>query len=186
MMTILITFILTTLATVLFLLCNFKVYKDNAYVARYINTNVPRNIDRLIIGDYCDVSFFEKSNIIVTKLSPSKQSDQSIVLLSKRLYSLLDEHNGILTVVQKKGQRKHEGISVFDIPYLHENTIADLGLGGLRKLSKLPFLFDFINSLKIFLKIERKVKLEKKECPIQELVIFCKSRNINLEYYEAV
>ena len=168
-----------------FLYLNVIVYRRNAYISRHINTDIPRNIDRLIIGDYCDPSFLTKDIKSVCRLSPTRQSDQSIVLVSKRLFSLLNEKTGILTIVQKERNYKAntKGISVYDIPYLHENTIADLGLSWMRYPSRLPLLFGLSGGLKLLLQIKGSSNLTKTNCPINEIVSFCKSRNIKIEYY---
>lgn len=182
-MLILIAIILVFLFGLVCMYLNIVVYKKNAYIARHINTEVPRNIDRLIIGDFCNTEELVKDKVCVCKQSPIRLSNEAIVILAKRLFSLLDENSGILTIVQKSGKHQATGVNVFDLPYLHENTIADLRLEKKRKLCKFPLLLSPIGSLRILLKCKGSSNLTKEACPIDSLVSFCELRNIKLEYY---
>lgn len=175
--------VLLFLFLVLFLYMNARVYLKNAYIARRINSGVERNVQRLVIGDWCNPNQIVGDYRCINYLSPSSQSEMVTTLLTKRLFSLLDESDGVLVIIRNSNNRKKQGVSVFEIPYLHENTLSDLNIKWMWTLCKLPFLFDIKGSCRVLSGVKMESSFVKAECPISELVDFCKSRNIKLEYY---
>lgn len=159
------------------------IYLKNANIARRINSGVERNVQRLVLGDWCNPQSLIGDNSSVIHLSPALQSEEVSSLLVKRLYSLLDEEAGVLIIVRKKNNAKKKGASVFDIPYLHENTLSDMRKLWMWNFCKLPFLFNVIGSIRLLFDINKSNNFIKGECPIQDIVSFCKKRNIKLEYY---
>lgn len=176
-------FFVVVIVLFLFAYFNLVVYFRNAYVARHINSNIERNVERLVIGDWCNPDKLIKNKKSIIYLSPSPQSEQATSLFVKRLFSLLDEDKGVLVIVKKCDSKKKKGISVFDIPFMHENTLADMGKQWMKRFCKIPFIFDFCGSLKVLTRINRSNQFIKAECPISEIKSFCQKRNIRIDYY---
>ena len=173
-------YVFTTLF-LLFLFVNIWAYRKFSYNASHLFTTIGRNYEKLVIGDDCDLSTVLDGKRSILFMSPQPRSMQAVEFLVKRLYSLLDEEKGELIIVMKRPD-KNKGINVFDIPYLHENTLNDCGLTKMRYLCRLPLLFSFLGTIKLFLGISKDKPIEiKLDNP--ELVMFCESRHIKFKFY---
>lgn len=169
---------------IVFLLLNFIVYRKNAFYATHMFTTVSRNYKYLIVGDDCDYKKLLEGDTNIAFLSPVTQSSYATFEFVRRLYSLLDENNGTLLMVKRNYEDTKKEISVFDVPYLHENTLNKLGKGRMRIWCHLPFLFNPIGSLKVLFEKRNKSIPVECECPNQEINQFCESRNIKVKYYK--
>lgn len=173
---------ITFLIAIIMLLVNKNVYDKAAFNSTHLFTTIDRNYDYLVIGDYCDISNYERQGKTIAYLSPKLRSMEAIELLVMRLYSLLDEEKGELIIIKdKKG--KSSKISVFDIPFLHEITLNKLGLSKMKYLCRLPLLFAPIGSIRLLLSIRRKGILQESKCPSEKLAAFCESRHIKYKFY---
>lgn len=167
---------------VLFLFANLYVYKKNAYVATHMFTTIDRNYNYLVIGDDSKIRITLNGKCLYV-LSPSNRSQFCVELLIKRLYSLIDEDKGKI-IVCVNNPNKAKGISVFDYPFLHENTLRILNVKFAKVKMRLPFLLDFVSSIKVLIGLKSKGNFELIGCPSNDISEYCRTRNIKLEYYK--
>lgn len=174
------------LAGILFLLfwLNNYVYKKTAYNAIHLFSSVGRNYKKLIIGEACDVKQIvgDEPNYIFF-LSPGKRSIQITIELVKRLYSLLDEDSGELYIVLDPKAKDIHGVSVFDIPYLHDITLKSLDIQNKKLLCRFPLFLEPMASIKFLLNRSPHFKLIEGVFPSEDLAVFCKERNIIIHFY---
>lgn len=107
-----------------------------------------RNVDFLVIGDYCNVrEFIPEGSTVVRICAPGRGYCSSWQLL-RHTHSILKENGG--TVIMAIGKSK-KNFLLFDIPFLHTITIKKYHLEGLCKRSKMPFYFAPFDSLNFLL-----------------------------------
>lgn len=136
-----------------------------------------RNVDYLIIGEYCKTSLLPitKEDSYIEILSPARSYEASYQIL-RHTHSILKEGGTVIISVGKK----KKGYTVFDIPFFHEITIKELKLNRLKKMSHIPFLFSPLRSIKLIIgQEEHNMHLNTKGVP-SELRAFCEERNYNL------
>ena len=171
------------IAIILFVIANLYTYNKIAYNATHMFTTVKRNYKYLIIGDECNINnLVEEEKNYIYFLSPINRTLYANYELIRRLYSLLDEEKGILILVMKKKTRIQKSLCVFDIPYIHEYTLNNLGMGKMKLLCHFPILFSPAGCIKLFYIKKRDSKFEVAECPSKEIIQFCRDRNINLQF----
>ncbi|WP_440440937.1 hypothetical protein [Phocaeicola coprocola] len=170
-----------TILFVLFLLINLLAYRKFSFIATHLFTTIGRNYERLIIADNCDLSSLTKDFYYLSFISYESRSIQAVNLLVKRLYSLLDEKKGELIIVMRK-PKKTKGIAVADIPYFHENTLADLDKQYMKYFCRLPLLFNPLATIKLFINVSKRKPVESILYD-NELKHFLDSRNIKYKFY---
>ena len=154
-----------------------------SYNATHLFTTIDRNYLCLVIGDDCvEAGKFEKEEKCITFLSPVPRSMECVTILVKRLYSLLDETHGELIIMKRKVEPDRK-FSVFDVPYIHENTLHILGIERMKYACRMPLLFSPIGSIKLLLNVKMKGEIQRVSCPSDELIRFCESRNIKYKFY---
>lgn len=159
---------------------NIYLFLKNSYVARHLFSDVGRNYAYLVIGELVDLKdVLPQIKESISIMAPNRSLGASFELI-KRLYSLLDENKGVLIVLVNKNEIYSRKISAFDLPYLHEVTLNELHIKHSKYKELLPFVFSFIPSILFFIKGMRKRKIEDTECPMGDIVDFCKKRNIKL------
>lgn len=163
---------------ILFLIANHFIYKKLAYNAIHLFSTIDRNYEYLVIGDWCDIENIVKGSKFISFLSPEKRSPYIILELIKRLYSLLDEKKGTIVIVLNKKHSNKKRFSVFDIPFLHEITLKNKGIGWMKYAVRLPLLFNPYRCLLLFR--NKRVDFEEVECPFPEISKFCNDRGVRL------
>ena len=163
---------------------NLWVYKKSSYNATHMFSTIGRNYKYLVIGDQCDYQNVIGDDNSIAFLSPIPQSNYATYEFVRRLYSLLDEEYGTLVITKFENNNNETRISVFDVPYLHENTLSQLGKQRMKLLCRLPFLYSPIGSFKVLWGIKCNKIPEITNCPLGNIVAFCESRNIRLKYYK--
>lgn len=172
-----------TIMGILFLALNLAVYKKMAYNANHLFTTIERNYKYLIIGDNCDYTDIVGQESCIKFLSPVKRSDQSIEILAKRLYSLVDEEKGTIILCTNE-QNRELGIDIFDVPYIHENDLRKLGIFKLKYLCRLPIFFYPIGCAKLLFMSPNSVKPKLITTGYSEIREFFNKRNIKLSIYK--
>jgi hypothetical protein len=145
-------------------------------IAPFYSRSMIRNVDYLIIGDICDPSTFlpEKSTYIYIG-RPNRGFVVSYQIL-RHTHSILKDKGGEVVFVIKSNCLKSEEFSVFDIPFLHNTTIKELGLEKIVRRNRWPLIFEPIISVKFIM--NRNCSIFKCiDCPDEEIITFCRDRN---------
>lgn len=167
------------LLLVLSLYINQIVYQKNTYNARHLFDSIGRNYDYLVIGELCDISSeLPKDKTSISFLAPNRCVYGSFMLL-QRLYSLLKEDEGTFILVANTSQKR---ISIFDIPYIQKYTLKQMSIFFKKYLSYFPLFYSPIDSLKILFNHKKKGNLKEEVLSDNDIINFCKSRNIKIIY----
>lgn len=167
------------LLLVLSLYINQIVYQKNTYNARHLFDSIGRNYDYLVIGELCDISSeLPKDKTSISFLAPNRCVYGSFMLL-QRLYSLLKEDEGLFILVANTSQKR---ISIFDIPYIQKYTLKQMSIFFKKYLSYFPLFYSPIDSLKILFNHKKKGNLKEEVLSDNDIINFCKSRNIKIIY----
>lgn len=140
-----------------------------------INSNI-RNVDYLIIGDYCDVKNYVPRGKTYVKLFAPGRSYEAAFQLLRHTHSILKEVGGTVVMTIGKGKKSY---TVFDIAFFHEITIKKNNLQLLKKLSHFPLLIEPFNSLKFLREGIQSNYISTEDVP-PELRTFCVERSYRL------
>ena len=134
--------------SILFFL-NWAVVKKNNNQKNPLNVYSDiRNVDYLVIGEYCDVGkIIPGGKTCVRILAPRRSYEASYQIL-RHTHSILKEEGGTVIICAEKMERKY---SVFDIPFFHPITIKKLNLERLKTMSYAPLLFSPVNALRFLI-----------------------------------
>ena len=136
-----------------------------------------RNVDYLVIGDYCDVKKYIPEGMTHLELFAPGRSYEAAFQLLRHTHSILKEDEG--TVVMAIGEGK-KSYTVFDIVFFHEITIKKYGLERVRKMAHFPLIAEPINSLKFLIEWgTKRAYTVSKDIP-SELRTFCDERRYRL------
>lgn len=169
-----------TLLLLGFLLINIIVYRKFSYIATHLFSSIGRNYHQLIIADSCNLDSI-LSGRYLTLISPMPRSMQAVTLMVQRMYSLIDEEQGELIIVMHKPY-KAKGVKVFDVPYMHENTLSDLHMNAMKYFCRLPLLFNPFASLKLLMGKSKSLPVEA-TLDNKALKEFLDTRNIKHKFY---
>lgn len=170
-------FLLVSIFAIIFICNRFVKIKCSHQLPNIFNLD-NRNYDILVIGDIFWFDYdFEKKKVL--SIAAPGRTFYASVLILERLHSLLKEGQGrVIFVIKKKNLIKRR-ISVFDLPFLHEVTLRNLGINKKKRL-KYPFLYEPLNSLK-WVGSSKKMSMIEKTTYNMEIDAFCKERNIKYE-----
>lgn len=140
-----------------------------------------RNVDYLLIGDFCNAdNYVPKESTYVQISAPNRGFNSSYQIL-RHTHSILKEKGG--TVIMAIGNNK-KNFMIFDIPFLHNITIKKYNLEGLRVMSRFPFFFAPIDSLRfLWGGVSKYAPTQNTD---EELSRFCKERDYKIIYLEKV
>lgn len=165
--------------------------KSNSFLSEKIKEANPniftehrRNFDYVIIGDLVGSENFLDNNSSYLKFTaPNRTLYGSFMILQNR-FSWLREGGSCIIVCKKQNIYKQR-IIPFDIPFFHPIVIKKYSLQKEQKLLKYPLFYPLQTILFLFCQ-NRKVMLQKTQCPNMNIIMFCKNRNIKLKYYEII
>lgn len=176
LLSLVLSFTIGALYTLLIKLNHFVCRKINRQREPFgINSSI-RNVDYLLIGDYCDIKKYvpwDKSHVAL--FAPGRSYEGAFQIL-RNTHSILKEEGGTVVITIGKGKKPY---TVFDVPFFHELTVKQYGLEKLRKKSRYPIIFAPINSLK-FLMGGTRNSFKISENVSEELRAFCAERNYHL------
>lgn len=147
-----------------------------------INSSV-RNVDYLIIGDYCDTKKYVPDGMTYIELFAPERSYKAAFQLLRHTHSILKEEGG--TVVVTTGKRG-KNYTVFDIVFFHEITIKRYNLELLKKMSRFPIIAEPLNSLKFLMGMGTQNNYMFSEDVPPELRDFCDERGYRLIFLKKV
>ncbi len=150
--------------------------KMRAMSAPFGTFSSTRNVDYLVIGDFCKVKDYVPQGASYVQIAAPGRGLNSSFQILKHTHSILKEEGGSVIIAVGKGKKD---FSVFDIPFLHPITIKKYHLERLRKMSKLTFIFSPIDSIRFLLGGGYSAYT-----PVQnvdaELAAFCEERGYSL------
>lgn len=146
-----------------------------------INSSI-RNVDYLIIGDYCDIEHYVPEGMSHLALFAPGRSYEASFQLLRHTHSILKEEGGTVIMTIGKGKKP---FTVFDIPLFHEITIRKYGLQRLQKMSRFPLIAEPLNSLKFLGGGYKNAYISSVDVP-SELRTFCDERNYRLIFLKKV
>lgn len=135
-----------------------------------------RNVDYLIIGDFCKAKdYVPEGSSYVQVAAPGRGLNSSYQIL-RHTHSILKEEGGNVVIAIGKSKKD---FMIFDMPFLHPITIKKYHLERLRKMSKLTFIFSPIDSIRFLLGggYSTYVPVQKVD---SELASFCAERDYSL------
>lgn len=135
----------------------------------------------LIIGEYASPSEYraycdKDTSVVIT--SPNRSLEASYQLLLHTA-SCIEECGTCIILYNRMVQIN--GLTLFDLPYIHPITRKELQIEYLVKQSRLPLLYEPIKSLKMLLHIKKRGFFET-ECPSAEIKNYCNKKGIHLIY----
>lgn len=169
-----------TLLLLGFLLINIIVYRKFSYIATHLFSTIGRNYKQLVIADECNLTSILSERSIAL-ISPTPRSMQAVTLMVQRMYSLIDEEKGEL-IIAMRNPKETKGIAVFDVHYMHENTLSDLHMKPMKYFCRLPLLFNPFSSLKLLMCKSNALPIEAK-LEDKALKEFLDTRNIKYKFY---
>lgn len=146
-----------------------------------INSNV-RNVDYLLIGDYCDTKNYVSEGMSHVELFAPGRSYEAAFQLLRHTHSILKEEGGTVIMTIGKGKKSY---TVFDILFFHEITIKKYSLQLLKKLSRFPLAVEPLNSFKFLVGGIQNNYISTEDVP-PELRTFCDERSYRLLFLKKV
>lgn len=104
-----------------------------------------RNIDYLIIGDFCVARDYVPNKSSYVQIFAPGRGYNSAYQILRHTHSILKEEKGV--VIMTIGESKKD-FTIFDVPFLCSLTIKKYNLEDLCKKSKFPVIFAPINSIR--------------------------------------
>ena len=141
-----------------------------------INSRI-RNVDYLIIGDYCDVKDHVPDEASHIEFFAPGRSYQAAFQILRHTHSILKEEGGTVIMTIGKGKKLY---TVFDIAFFHEITIRKYGLQMLKKLSRFPLVAEPLNSLRFLVGGGTHSTYISSDNVPSDLRTFCDERNYRL------
>lgn len=140
-----------------------------------------RNVDYLIIGDFCNAEdYVPKGSSFVQVAAPGRGLNSSYQIL-RHTHSILKENGGNVVIVLGKSKKE---FTIFDMPFLHPITIKKYHLELLKMKSKLTFIFAPLDSVRFLLGSVSKYSLV--QSADAELASFCAERGYSLTCIEKI
>ena len=141
-----------------------------------INSTI-RNVDYLIIGDYCEVKkYVPKGKSHIEFFAPGRSYPSAFQVL-RHTHSILKEEGGTVIMTIGKGKKAY---TVFDIALFHEITIKKYGLQLLKIMSRFPLFAEPLDSIRFLAgRGIQSTYIFWEDVP-SELRIFCDERNYKL------
>lgn len=140
-----------------------------------------RNIEHLIIGDFCNPSeFIPEGRSYIAILAPDRSLNAAFEVF-RHTESILDENKGNVIFVCKK-RNNNKGLSLFDVPFMAEVTVLQKKLQKLVHKSHYPIFYAPWQSFRFLLDLSWKTNWHEEIVP-DHIKDFCMERHILCRYY---
>ena len=140
---------------------------------------IPKTIKTLVIGDVCNHRLFDPAHTAFVT-SPGRSLEASAQILA-HTSSVLSERGE----VHIYNRWSMEGITLFDVSFLHPITQKELGCESLVRLSRHPFFHSPIKSVRLLFDFigNRFFRYHVAQCPNSDIVELCNLHSYKLTYH---